>query len=457
MDYKIVMPQLSDSMEEGKLISWKVKPGDRVKVGDTIAEVESDKAVMEVQSFKEGVVKELKIKEGESAPVGSVIAVIDTDVSSVSEEPEEQAEASSSEQVAGSNEEELRVKEEAEQATEASKPSSNDKTQTTNDEKKPSTIDHRPSTPNIVDELFSSTEPIQNPKSNIQHPEGKACPRTRALAAKYGLDIEELQREGKLPVPAHEEDIRSYIRRRYFTPKALEMLEAYHLDADLFTLDHKIDEVEVRRYIEEHEIPLPKPLSPMRRAIIATVEAAAKKPTYRIADHLDATLMLEKESEERTLTVWLLKLLAEVMMEHEATRSTLGENGIQVWPGASIALAMAHGEALYMPVLRDLNRKSVDEIAKELADYKAKLKKGAFTPEDLKGSTFALSNLGMTGIESLDAMIHADDSGIAAVGATIDNRIAVTITFDHRLVDGYAGALFMQTLKELAKDRSFFK
>ena len=77
--YEIVMPQLSDSMEEGKLIAWKVNPGDRVKTGDVIAEVESDKAIMEVQTFKNGTVKELLLKEGDEAPVGTVMARIEVE------------------------------------------------------------------------------------------------------------------------------------------------------------------------------------------------------------------------------------------------------------------------------------------------------------------------------------------------------------------------------------------
>ena len=145
------------------------------------------------------------------------------------------------------------------------------------------------------------------------------------------------------------------------------------------------------------------------------------------------------------------------MMRHEAVRTTLGENGLQVWPGASVCVAMAHGEALYMPVFKNVDQKSVDEVAKELADYKTKVKNGRIGPEDLKGSTFGLSNLGMTGIERFDAMINAADSGIVAVGSERDGRIAVTFTFDHRVVNGWQGAEFVQTLKSLAEDESLFK
>ena len=455
MAYNIVMPQLSDSMEEGKLISWKVKPGDHVKMGDVIAEVESDKAIMEVQSFKEGVVKELKIKEGESAPVGSVIAVIDTDGEVEIKKPAEakatdQSEASQANSVVSEKSEEKQRKEEPKKhSATIQNPKSNIQN----------------SSPSVVDELFGTEQAhpksTPHPPSSIHHPSSgeaiSASPKARALAAKYGLDLEALQNEGKLPVPAHAEDIERYVQRRYFTPKALELIDRYHLSTDLFPKGKKHTEAEIQAYIEAHDIPLPRPLDPMRQAIIATVEAAAKKPTYRIYDRIDATLLKKHESKERTLTVWLLKLLAEAMMRHECTRTTLGPGGLQVWPGASISLAMAHGEALYMPVFRDLQSKDIGTIAQELSAMKERVKSGRVKPEEMKGSTFGLSNLGMTGIERFDAMINANDSGIAAVGCEIDGFISVTLTLDHRIVNGYQAAEFMQTLKKLAVDETTFR
>jgi len=439
MAYNIVMPQLSDSMEEGKLISWKVKPGDTVHQGDVVAEVESDKAIMEVQTFKDGVVKELRLKEGESAPVGSVIAVIETGA----QEGSVQRSALSVEK-----EEKKSQADDERQPTHVKPPHPK------------SNIQHPTSKnePSIIAELFGEAEKNQPPTPNPQPlGEAKASPKARALAAKLGLDIEALQKEGRLPVPTHAEDLRRYYARRYFTPKALELLEEYNLSPDLFKPGKKHTEKEVLAYIEEHAIPKSMPLDGMRKAIIATVTEAQKKPVFHIDDTLDATLLKKYESRERTVTVWLIKLLGEAMMRHEAVRTTLGENGLQVWPGASLCVAMAHGEALYMPVFKNVDQKSIDEVAKELADYKTKVKNGRVSPEDLKGSTFGLSNLGMTGIERFDAMINGNDSGIVAVGSERDGRIAVTFTFDHRVVNGWQGAEFVQTLKSLAEDESQFK
>ncbi|WP_457597540.1 dihydrolipoamide acetyltransferase family protein [Hydrogenimonas sp.] len=449
MAYEIVMPQLSDSMEEGKLIAWKVKPGDRVKQGDVIAEVESDKAVMEVQTFKDGVVEELKLREGQSAPVGSVIAVIETgnEAGGVKPTPPETKPAP-----AGKSPEEKRKSGAAPEESHAKSPTPETKPAPSGEAKNaPASHEAEPS---IVDELFGGD--TEEPKAAAPV-EGEASPRARALAAKWGIDIQTLQKEGKIPTPAHAEDIEKYYLSRYFTPKARSLLERYGLSYDLFESGKKHDEAEVMAYIEAHDIALPKPLSPMRKAIIATVTEAAKRPVFHIYDHLDATLALQFETKERTLTVWLLKLFAEAMRRHETMRTTLDGQGLRVWPGASISLAMAHGEALYMPVFKNLDTMSVDEIAEALAKMKEKVAAGRVEPQALQGSTFGLSNLGMTGIERFDAMINKNDCGIAAIGAAVEGRIAVTLTLDHRIVDGWQGAEFMQTLKSLATDRNFFE
>jgi len=459
MAYEIVMPQLSDSMTEGKLISWKVKPGDRVKVGDTVAEVESDKAIMEVQSFHEGVVKELKVQEGQSVPVGSVIAVIETSAqSAVGNEK-------SAKSAVGSRQSEGQA---IEKKSTPTNPSSHEENGEKVEKEEKKTDDRRLTTDDsgsILDRILglneTETKHPKTPHSSLLTPHSGeavvASPKARALAAKYGLDIEALQKEGKLPTPAHEIDIKKYYYRRYFTDKALKLLQEYDLSPELFPIGKKHSEKEILAYVAEHEIPKPEPLDPMRKAIIATVTEAAKKPVYHIYDAIDATLLKAHESERYTLTVWLLKLFAEAMMRHEDFRKTMNLSGFRLWPNASISLAMAQGEALYMPVFRDLNRKSIDEIATELETMKTKVKSGRIVPDDLKGSTFGISNLGMTGIERFDAMINGSDTGIAAIGSEAGGKISITLTLDHRIVNGWQGAQFMQTLKELATDKAFFK
>ncbi len=440
MDYKVVMPRLSDSMDEGMLVDWKIRPGDRVKNGDVIAEVESDKAVMEIQTFKSGVVKSLLVDAGTVVPVGTGIAVIDTDAAGAAEAvPAEKAPEA---QHPAAETKPAEVKPAPQQAADMPKPAEPPETVTV------------PSSPDIIDIILGKeiSEAIPSSFSG-----GSASPRAREAAARYGLDIDALQKEGVLPVPAHFDDIKRYYIRRYFTPKALELIARYHLSTDLFESGRKHDEAEVKRYIETHEIPLPEPLDIAKRSMIAMLNEAAKKPVYHMSDTLDARLFERYESKEATVTVWLLRLFAEAMMRHRSFRMTLDTDTVQVWPNADISLAMAEGELLYMPVFRSLNKKSVAEIAQELQQYKSKLKARRLSPDDLTGSTFGISNLGMTGVAQFDAMINKNDCAIAAIGAQAQAGIAVTLTVDHRIVNGYQAALFMQELKALAVDEMFFK
>jgi pyruvate dehydrogenase E2 component (dihydrolipoamide acetyltransferase) len=404
MIYEIVMPQLSDSMDEGKLIAWKVKPSQAVKSGDVIAEVESDKAIMEVQSFQDGVVEKLLVKEGSVVPVGTVIAKIASEKKASPEMPKEI---------------------EAAKETKEAKPKQTHKQEV-----------HKPKEEHI---------------KIAAHP---TSPKARAKAAQYGVALEKLtQYISKTQI--HAEDVEQYIKEHYFTPKAYKLLQKYRLESSLFTLNHKIDATEVQEYIDKHKIPLPQAISSMQKAIIKSVTASAQKPVYHIYEYVDATLLQKNSS--YSITVWLIKIFADVMMRHDAFRSSLYEEHISIAANASIALAVADTKELYMPVIKDANRLSLVEIANRVKSFQTKLQQRSFTQEDMQGSTFGISNLGMLGVKQFDAMINKEDTAIAAIGALVENQIAITLTIDHRLVNGYEAALFMQDIKKEFQNSLNFK
>ncbi len=411
--YEIVMPQLSDSMDEGKLISWKKKVGEHVEVGEVIAEVESDKAIMEVQSFKAGTLYEIVVQEGEEAAIGTVIAKIDTGTKS------EGVQKSEPQEKKAEKKPELKHK----------------------DSKQKNTAQEKQE---VVQVVHSSSDM----KNGIS-------PKARAKAAAYGLKSDDIA-EKISKKTLHASDVDLYVSERYFTPKALQLLDAYKLEYSLFNFDHKIDSDEVQAYIDAHEISLPKPLSSMQKAIIANVTASAYKPVFHLYESLDATLF--EKHKEYSITVWLLKILAKVMMQHEAFRSQLRDKDtISVLPNASISLAVANEKDLYMPVIADVNSLSGDEIQTALATLKTKLQAGSFTQNDMLGSTFGISNLGMLGVERFDAMINKDDAAIIAIGAINDGKMAVTLTADHRLINGYEAGLFMRDVKKEAQNPLNFK
>ena len=404
--YEIVMPQLSDSMDEGKLISWKVKEGQKVGIGDVIAEVESDKAIMEVQTFKDGVVKEIRAKEGDIVPVGEVIAIIATD--DISQREEKKA----------LNEQKIAVQE---KPVQKSKPEIKQE---------------------VKSELKQQTPVIEHVSKEFT---GSISPKARAKAAQYGVDIQTIVQKTAKTV-LHVNDVQSYLREHYFTSKALRLLDMYGLDISEFSLNHKIDATEIQEFINKNETPLPQVLTQMQKAIIASVTASAQKPVYHLYESIDATLFIQNDT--YSMTVWLIKIFAKVMMIHEAFRSRLHNDALIVTPNASIAIAVADNKNLYMPVIKDANTLSISEIAKELAGFKKKLQENAFSVKDMQGSSFGISNLGMLGVERFDAMINKEDTAIAAIGTLKDDKISVTLTIDHRLVNGYEAALFMHDVKK---------
>ena len=423
--YEIVMPQLSDSMEEGKLIAWKKSVGDAVNTGDVIAEVESDKAIMEVQSFKGGILKEILAKEGDVVSVGEVIAKIETKNSTVTEEkaaPQEEKEVSKAQKTVVE-----------EKVVERPKP------------EKKEEAEEKKSEP----ELQRVT-----PKHLSKESLNGISPKARAKAAFYGIDTDQVLQKSAANV-LHVDDVQEYVREHYFTPKALKLLDAYGLDIATFELNHKIDETEVQEYITKHETPLPKKLSQMQKAIIANVTASAQKPVYHIFEDIDAKLFLENE--RYSITAWLIKIFAKVMMTHSAFRSRIVNDGVSVSPNASISVAVANEKDLYMPVVKDANRCSIAEIAEQLAGFKTKLQNNSFSAQDMQGSNFGISNLGMLGVERFDAMINKEDSAIAAIGTLQNDKISVTLTADHRVINGYEAALFMRDVKKEAQNPLNFK
>jgi pyruvate dehydrogenase E2 component (dihydrolipoamide acetyltransferase) len=152
-----------------------------------------------------------------------------------------------------------------------------------------------------------------------------------------------------------------------------------------------------------------------------------------------------------------VKIFAKVMMQHENFRAKLHENAISIAPNASISIAVADDNNLYMPVIKDANKLTIDEISEQLTAFKAKLKSSTFSAADMQDSTFGISNLGMLGVKRFDAMINKDESGIMAVGGIEDGKINITLTADHRLINGYEAALFMNDVKKELREPLNFK
>ncbi|MCX8164469.1 MAG: biotin/lipoyl-binding protein, partial [Aquificaceae bacterium] len=304
MDYEILMPQFSDTMEVGRVARWLKKEGEFVEKGDVIAEIEAEKAVMELQSFKRGILKRIMVGEGQEVPVGRPIALIEL----------------------------------GEKIEEAKRPP-----EPPIEEKRP-----KPS-----EEEFPTTTAPRPPES-IKLPTGFASPYAKMLAREMGLELEELQKEERLPSPAHAKDVEELARARYFTPKALELLKDYELsEEDLIRAfpDRKIDEDTLIAYVEREGIPRKLPISLAQKNLISNLSKSFVLPHYHIYEVFDLSQI--PWDKDITLTHWLIKMVGDAMQYFERLRAVFKEGHYLIYPHSNVGVAMAVGDELYAPVIKE--------------------------------------------------------------------------------------------------------
>ena len=424
MEYKITMPRLTDTMEVGKIIRWLKKVGDKVERNEPIVEVESDKAVMEVPSFQSGILVKILAEEGDEVPVGEPIAILETE--------EEKAK-------------EILEKKEGTKAT------PKEKTETTPKEEK-----KKEEEPIFPFEIELELEEEKEEKL----PEGTASPSARKLAKELGIDIEKLQKEGKLPSPAHEKDIKDYFYSQFFTKTAKDLAEEYGVPLEEIYKEYKdkkkIDKKLVQEYIEEKNIPREEEINSVQKSLIENLKKSLEIPVYHIFQDIDLSLI--KWDENKTLTAWIVKVIGDFMYENKLLRTIYKNGKFIVYPSANISVAVAVEGKLYAPVIKRVNTLSVEEITKKLRKFKEKAEKGNFSPDELSGGTFAVSNLGMFGIDTFDAIIPPNHVGIVAVGSEKENgKTSFTFSFDHRVINGREGAIIVSELVKKFTDEKYIK
>ena len=407
MDYEVLMPQFSDTMERGKIVRWLKKEGDYVEKGEVIAEIEAEKAVMELQSFKRGTIKRILVSEGQEVEVGKPIAIMEL----------------------GERIEKPKVEE---------KPKLEEKPKV--EEKKP-------------------PPPPKETEKRIELPPGFASPYVRLLAKEKGIDLKELQEEGRLPSPTHAKDIEEFEKERYFTPKALELLREYELSLEDLLKEFpnkKIDEDLLLAYVEQKGIPRRVPVSSVQKSLISNLSKSFVVPHYHIYEVFDLSLV--PWDKEITLTHWLIKVVGDAMQFFERLRAVYREDHYLIYPNSNVGLAMAVEDELYNPVIKEVNRKSLREIAQEVRELRKRAEEGRLSLEDIRGATLTISNLGMFGIRAFDAVIPYGQVCIIAVGMQEgDGKTHMTFTFDHRVINGFHGALFVKHLKERVLDKNYIK
>ncbi len=414
----INMPRLSDTMEEGTLAKWFKKVGDSVKEGEILAEIETDKATMEFESFHDGVLLHIGIDEGSTAPVDSIIAVIGSkgeDISSIIKVSNTTKEESKPE-----------VKEE-------SKPE-------VKEESKPEVKEE--SKPEVKEESKPEKEEVKSAVvSNESADRILISPLARKLADEKGIDIKSVKGSG---------DNGRIIKR----------------DIDSYKSSDYSQFIQPRPSVTESSNESKN--STMRKAIAKRLsDSKFSAPHYYLNIECEMDNMISFRNQfinTQNIKISFNDIIAKAvslsLARHPKVNSRWYDEKIVFYDHVHLGVAVAVDDGLIVPVVKYANSKDLPEINKEIKDFAVRAKNKKLTPAEIEGSTFTISNLGMFGIESFTSIINQPNSAILSIGAIIEkpivkngdivigNTMKLTLACDHRTVDGATGSIFLKTLKE---------
>ena len=404
----VYMPKLSDTMTEGVVVEWTKKVGDKVASGEVLAEIETDKATMEFESFFDGVLLHIGVEKGKSAPVNSILAIIGQqgeDISALLAGAPAPAPA----------------KEESVPAPVASVPAT------------------APTSAPVSAPLAAA--PVVVPASNTS---GRvlASPLAKKMAQEKGIDIASVPGSGEAGRIV-KRDVDHYVP---YTAPALAPMYSAPAGTESFE-----DET----------------VSQMRKTIARRLaESKFTAPHFYLTLDIDMDNAIaarkslnSTEGVKVSFNDMVVKAVAMSLRQHPAVNSAWLGDVIRRNHHVHIGVAVAVEDGLLVPVVRFADTKGFQQIGNEVRDYAKKAKDKKLQPSDWEGNTFTISNLGMFGIESFTAIINPPDSCILAVGGIKEvpvvkkgqvvpgNVMKVTLSCDHRVVDGATGAAFLQTFK----------
>lgn len=385
MASRVVMPKLTDTMEEGVLLEWKKREGDQVQAGEALAEIETDKAVMDLEAFASGILRKILVQGGETVASGTLLGVIG--------EADEDITAALSDKVAAA----------------------------------PSTGPKAVVSPAVPPTQLLASAPVEGRRI-------MASPRAKALAAERGIDLSTVSGTGP---------------------------------------GGRIVEDDVLNVQAPAQSALPpgtdQPLTQMRKAIArATVQSKAPVPHFYLTREIDmeaAEQLRNQFKKDRqphpSITDLLIKACALALRKHpEMNVSYIGE-AIRRYSSIDIGLAVGMEDGLITPVLRDCGAKTLEAISTEARTLIERAKQKRLQPQEYSGATFSISNLGMFGVDNFLAVLIPPQAASLAVGAVRDmpvvvagvvkagRRMQVTLSCDHRAIDGVMGAEFLKELKRL--------
>ncbi len=430
----IEMPKLSDTMTVGTLVNWLKKEGDPVANGDMIAEVETDKATMEVECFEDGVLIKQYCKEGEEVPVGGAIAAIG-----------EAGEAAPAVEAAAEN-----------TSSEASTP----------EPAQPETTS-APTEP-VVEAPVSVPAEVVATASSTSGDRVKASPLARKIAESKGIDLSQIKGSGPNGriVKADLEAIKEAVSNSVQASEA-------KVSTSPATAIESIPTLEA----------LDIPVSNMRKSIAgALVASKTQAPHFYLQIEVDGAPLanLRKELNQRladlpkehggikfSVNDLTLKASAEAIKRVPAINRSWEGNTIKQHPNVDLAFGVAIDDGLVTPVIRAAENKSLRQVSNEAKSLIKKAREKKLAPNEMSGSTFTVTNLGMFGISDFYGIINPNNAAILSIGATIKRPIVndkdeivigqtmkIGLSGDHRVIDGAVGAQYLLALKEILETPS---
>ena len=425
MEEVILMPRLSDTMTEGVIAAWHKKVGDQVKKGEVLADIETDKATMELESYKEGKLLFVGAKEGEKIQVNDLLAIIGGDKVDVNKI------------VA------------AAKGGGTAQPASSDKDVRTPAESNAEQL----AVENRSTEATPTQEPGEAPKDGDARI--KASPLAKRLAAEKGIDISQVQGSGDNG-RITKKDIDNFVPSKKAAPAPAAAAAAPQPSKA------PVGEVSFEDV----------PVSQMRKVIAKRLaESKFSSPHFYLTISVDMdnavasrTRLNEVSPVKISFNDIVLKACAVALKLHPKVNSSWMGDKIRYNHHVNIGVAVAVEEGLLVPVVRFADMKSLSQIGTEVKEFAKKAKDKKLQPSDWEGNTFTISNLGMFGIDEFTAIINPPDACILAVGAIQQvpvvkngavvpgNIMKLTLSCDHRVVDGATGAAFLQTLQGLLQE-----
>lgn len=410
----ITMPRLSDTMEEGTVVKWLKQEGDKVEEGDILAEIETDKATMEFESFYSGTLLKIGIQEGETAKVDSLLAIIGpegTDVSGIGKKS------------GGSPVKEAKPeKQESQSGTET-----------------------------------ASSSEVENEKTT--HDGGRifASPLAKKMAADKGIDLSELEGSGENGRIV-KKDIESYkpSQKPAAEPESASSTEA------------QPEKTSPKPYVPAGEEEFEEIKNSQMRKVIAKRLGESKftAPHYYLTIEVDMMTAMAARKQINELpdvkvsfNDMVIKASAMAIRKHPRVNSQWTGESTKIAKHIHMGVAVAVEDGLVVPVLRFADQMSMTQIGSNVKNLAGKARNKKLQPQEMEGSTFTVSNLGMFGITEFTSIINQPNSAILSVGAIVEkpvvrngqivvgNTMKVTLACDHRTVDGATGAAFLQTLR----------